>query len=60
MEAATRSKTDVYLLGSTKEALLGTKLPFIGNVLRVYLHHLKTEKVKHTAAVLTLNEVQMF
>jgi len=60
MEVATRSKTDVYLLGSTKEALLGTKLPSIGDVLRVYLHHLKTENVKHAAAVLTLNEVQTF
>ena len=60
MESSTRSKTKVYLLGSTKEFLSGTKLPSVGDVLRFYLYQLKTSTTKHEAAVATLNEVRTF
>ena len=31
-------KNNIYLIGLTKEALCGTKLPFITDVTAVYLH----------------------
>lgn len=60
MATSTRSKTEVYMLGSVKEVLTGTKLPSVGDVLRFYLHQLKTSTTKHEAAVATLNEVKTF
>ena len=62
MASSTRSKTKVYLLGSTIiiEVLRGTKLPSVGDVLRFYLYQLKTSSSKHEAAVATLTEVQTF
>lgn len=60
MATVTRSRNDIYLIGSTKEALCGTKLPSIGDVLGLYLHRLKTAKTKHEAATSTLEAVQIF
>lgn len=57
---STRSKTDVYLLGSTVEALRGSKLPSIGDVVRLYIHKLKSCKTKHDAAVTVIKQVQLF
>src|SRR5258705_13614775 len=57
MATYTRNKTDVYLLGSIKEALCGTKLPSIQGY---YLHKMKTSKTNHEPAVCTMNEVNLF
>ena len=57
---ATRSNTEVYLLGSTLEALYGSKLPAVGDVLRLYIHKVKFAKTKHDAAVDVVKEVQLF
>ena len=60
MNSSTRSKTTVYLVGSTKEALSESKLPSIEDVLRVYLYRVKMFKTKHEAAISTIKEVQIF
>lgn len=60
MSTTTRSKTEVYLLGTSIEALCGSKLPSIGDVLRLYIHKLKSARSKHEAAVTVITEVQLF
>jgi hypothetical protein len=62
MATGTRSKDGVvYLLGHVKEALSGAKLPSTGDVMRLYLHKLKTSaKTKHEAAAQTKHEVEPF
>ena len=60
MDDFTRSKTAIYLVGSTKDALTGSKLPSIGDVLRLYLHRVKTSNTKHESAISTIKEVQAY
>jgi hypothetical protein len=60
MATTTRSRTEVYLLGTSIDALTGSKLPSIGDVLRLYVHKLKSTKTKHEAAVAVIMEVQLF
>ena len=60
MATATRSKTEVYLLGSTIDVLSGSKLPSTGDVLRLYVHKLKSASTKHEAAATVIKEVQLF
>lgn len=60
ISTSTRSKQEVYLLGSALEDLYGSKLPSIGDVLRLYATKLKVAKTKHEAAVSVIKDVQMF
>jgi hypothetical protein len=60
MATITRSRTEVYLLGTSIDALTGSKLPSIGDVLRLYIHKLKSARTKHEAAVAVIMEVQLF
>ena len=47
----TWSKNDAFLIGSTKEAFCGTKLPSFRDVMAVYLYRMKSVKTKHDAAI---------
>ncbi|XP_045104729.1 uncharacterized protein LOC123500125 [Portunus trituberculatus] len=59
--ASTRSKTEVYLLGSLEHSITGTKLPSKKQVLQVFLyHHLQQRKTKNNAAVDTMAVVEEF
>ena len=59
--ASTRSKTEVYLLGSLEHSITGTKLPSKKQVLQVFLnHHLQQRKTKNDAAVDTMAVVEEF
>ena len=60
MASLTCSKNNLYLICSTKEALCSTKLPFITDVMAVYLHRLKLAKMKHDAAIGIKNMVIRF
>ena len=60
MASSTRSKTDIYLLGCDIENLSGSKLPSIGDVLRLYVHKLKSARTKHDAAATVIKDVQFF
>jgi hypothetical protein len=60
MASSTRSKQDVYLLGSSVDCINGAKLPSIGDVLRLYITKLKSSKNKHQAAVSVIAEIQLF
>ena len=58
--ASTRSKSEFYLVGCTIESFVGSKLPSIGDVLRVYLHKLKHTKTKQEAAADTIDNLTAF
>jgi hypothetical protein len=60
MASSTRSKKDVFLLGSDLENLHGSKLPSNGDVLRLYINKLQLASTKHEAAVTVIKEVQLF
>ena len=51
---------EIYLLGSVIESLSGSKLPSNGDVLRLYVHKLKSAQTKHDAAVTVIKKVQLF
>ena len=59
--ASTRSKTEVYLLGSIEQSITGSKLPSKKQVLQVFLyHHMEQKKTKSDAAMETMKLVEDF
>ena len=58
---ATRSKTEVYLLGSTINELTGSKLPSVHMALGFFLHqHLELKKPIRQASAITIKEIKEF
>ena len=59
--ASTRSKIEVYLLGSIEQSITGSKLPSKKQVLQVFLyHHMEQKKTKSDAAMETMKLVEDF
>ena len=59
--ASTRSKTEVYLLGSIEQSITASKLPSKKHVLQVFLyHHMEQKKTKSDAAMETMKFVEDF
>ncbi|GBN32614.1 hypothetical protein AVEN_135919-1 [Araneus ventricosus] len=55
---STRSKTDIYLLGSTITELTGSKLPSIGMALGLFLHHhIELNKTIRESSTTTIEEI---
>ncbi|GBN78157.1 hypothetical protein AVEN_265941-1 [Araneus ventricosus] len=58
---STRSKTDIYLLGSTITDLTGSKLPSIGMALGLFLHHrIELNKAIRESSTTTIEEITKF
>jgi hypothetical protein len=54
--SATRSRTLVYLIGSTDSVINGNKLPSNGQMLKVFFYnHTELKKTVHDAAVTTID-----
>jgi len=54
--SATRSRTFVYLIGSTNLEIRGNKLPSNGQILKVFFYnHTDLKKTVHDAAVTTID-----
>ncbi|GBN67383.1 hypothetical protein AVEN_211017-1 [Araneus ventricosus] len=58
---STRSKTDIYLLGSTITEITGSKLPSIGMALSLFLHHhIELNKTIRESSTTTIEEITKF
>ena len=61
MAAATKSQTEVYLLGCTVTELTGSKLPSLRMALGYFLHHhLKLHKTIRQSSTATVEEIAKF
>ena len=60
MAEATRSQTQVYLLGSTVTELTGSKLPSLRMALGFFLHHLDMHKTIRQSSAATAEEIAKF
>jgi hypothetical protein len=61
MAAATRSQTEVYLLGCTVTELTGSKLPSLRMALGYFLHHhLKLHETIRQSSTATIEEIAKF
>lgn len=58
--AATRSKTEVYLLGSTLTEITGNKLPSLRQALGLFLHHhLELKQTIRQSSAVTVEKLAM-
>ncbi|GBM91114.1 hypothetical protein AVEN_226597-1 [Araneus ventricosus] len=56
-----RSKTDIYLIGSTITELTGSKLPSIGMALGLFLHHhIELNKTIRESSTTTIEEIKFW